>query len=57
MSEQISDNSQGDTGTHDITYDLVSVVYHAGRVTKQDVYFFGAGYLGSVRSILRRFGF
>jgi arginine utilization protein RocB len=29
MSEQISDNSQGDTGTHDITYDLVSVIYHS----------------------------
>ena len=29
MSAQRSDNSQGDTGTRDITYDLVSVVYHA----------------------------
>jgi arginine utilization protein RocB len=29
MSAQISDNSQGDTGTHDITYDLVSVIYHS----------------------------
>jgi hypothetical protein len=29
MSAQISDNSQGDTGTRDITYDLVSVIYHA----------------------------
>ena len=29
MSEQKSDNSQGDTGTRDITYDLVSVIYHA----------------------------
>jgi hypothetical protein len=29
MSEQISDNSQGDTGTRDITYNLISVVYHA----------------------------
>jgi hypothetical protein len=29
MSEQRSDNSQGDTGTRDITYDLVSVIYHA----------------------------
>lgn len=29
MSEQISDNSQGDTGTRNITYDLVSVIYHS----------------------------
>ncbi|HEX8498993.1 MAG TPA: hypothetical protein VF659_00270 [Pyrinomonadaceae bacterium] len=29
MSAQSSDNSQGDTGTRDITYDLVSVIYHA----------------------------
>ena len=29
MSAQSSDNSQGDTGTHDITYDLVSVIYHS----------------------------
>ena len=29
MSAQRSDNSQGDTGTRDITYDLVSVIYHA----------------------------
>ena len=29
MSEQRSDNSQGDTGTRDITYDLLSVAYHA----------------------------
>jgi len=29
MSAQISDNSQGDTGTHDLTYDLVSVIYHS----------------------------
>ena len=29
MSAQQSDNSQGDTGTRDITYDLVSVIYHA----------------------------
>ena len=29
MSANRSDNSQGDTGTRDITYDLVSVVYHA----------------------------
>jgi hypothetical protein len=29
MSEQISDNSQGDTGTRNITYNLISVVYHA----------------------------
>jgi len=29
MSTQRSDNSQGDTGTRDITYNLVSVVYHA----------------------------
>jgi hypothetical protein len=29
MSAQISDNSQGDTGTHDITYDLVSAIYHS----------------------------
>ena len=29
MSAQISDDSQGDTGTRDITYDLVSVIYHA----------------------------
>jgi hypothetical protein len=29
MSEQKSDNSQGDTGTRDITYNLISVVYHA----------------------------
>jgi hypothetical protein len=29
MSAQNSDNSQGDTGTRDITYNLISVVYHA----------------------------
>jgi hypothetical protein len=29
MSTQRSDDSQGDTGTRDITYDLVSVIYHA----------------------------
>ena len=29
MSAQISDNSQGDTGTRNITYDLVSVIYHS----------------------------
>ena len=29
MSAQKSDNSRGDTGTRDITYDLVSVIYHA----------------------------
>lgn len=29
MSANRSDNSQGDTGTRDVTYDLVSVVYHA----------------------------
>ena len=29
MSAQRSDDSQGDTGTRDITYDLISVVYHA----------------------------
>ena len=29
MSAQRSDNSQGDTGTRDITYNLISVVYHA----------------------------
>jgi hypothetical protein len=29
MSAQRSDDSQGDTGTRDITYDLVSVIYHA----------------------------
>jgi hypothetical protein len=28
MSSQRSDNSQGDTGTRDITYDLVSTTYH-----------------------------
>ena len=26
---QTSDNSQGDTGTRDITYDLLSTAYHA----------------------------
>jgi hypothetical protein len=29
MSRQISDDSQGDTGTRDITYDLISTAYHA----------------------------
>ena len=29
MSAQRSDDSQGDTGTRDITYDLVSVIYHS----------------------------
>jgi arginine utilization protein RocB len=29
MSEQKSDNSTGDTGTRDIAYDLVSVIYHS----------------------------
>jgi hypothetical protein len=28
MSAQRSDNSQGDTGTRDITYDLISTCYH-----------------------------
>jgi hypothetical protein len=28
MSRNISDNSQGDTGTRDITYDLISTAYH-----------------------------
>ncbi|HEX8069685.1 MAG TPA: hypothetical protein VF546_07030 [Pyrinomonadaceae bacterium] len=28
MSAQQSDNSQGDTGTRDITYDLISTAYH-----------------------------
>ncbi|HEV2911875.1 MAG TPA: hypothetical protein VGX92_01045 [Pyrinomonadaceae bacterium] len=28
MSSQRSDNSQGDTGTRDITYDLISTAYH-----------------------------
>jgi hypothetical protein len=28
MSAQRSDNSQGDTGTRDITYDLISTAYH-----------------------------
>lgn len=28
MSSNISDNSQGDTGTRDITYDLISTAYH-----------------------------
>jgi hypothetical protein len=28
MSSQKSDTSQGDTGTRDITYDLVSTTYH-----------------------------
>jgi hypothetical protein len=28
MSAQKSDNSQGDTGTRDITYDLISTCYH-----------------------------
>ena len=28
MSAQRSDNSQGDTGTRDITYDLISTSYH-----------------------------
>ncbi|HZI20778.1 MAG TPA: hypothetical protein VEY09_19580 [Pyrinomonadaceae bacterium] len=29
MSANKSDNSQGDTGTRDVTYDLISVAYHA----------------------------
>ena len=28
MSRQISDDSQGDTGTRDITYNIVSTIYH-----------------------------
>jgi hypothetical protein len=28
MSTNMSDNSQGDTGTRDITYDLISTAYH-----------------------------
>jgi hypothetical protein len=28
MSANTSDNSQGDTGTRDITYDLLSTAYH-----------------------------
>jgi hypothetical protein len=28
MSKQISDDSQGDTGTTDITYNLISTIYH-----------------------------
>ncbi|MDT5294875.1 MAG: hypothetical protein QOJ76_1755 [Acidobacteriota bacterium] len=29
MSAQKSDDSQGDTGTRDVTYDLVSIIYHS----------------------------
>lgn len=29
MSANKNDNSQGNTGTRDVTYDLMSVVYHA----------------------------
>ncbi|MDT7690057.1 MAG: hypothetical protein QOJ70_2514 [Acidobacteriota bacterium] len=29
MSAQKSDDSQGDTGTRDNTYDLVSIIYHS----------------------------
>lgn len=28
MSRNVSDDSQGDTGTKDITYDLISTAYH-----------------------------
>jgi len=28
MSSKVSDNSQGHTGTRDITYDLISTAYH-----------------------------
>ena len=28
MSSNVSDNSQGDTGTRDITYNLISISYH-----------------------------
>jgi hypothetical protein len=28
VSTNVSDNSQGDTGTRDITYDLISTAYH-----------------------------
>ena len=28
MSSNVSDNSQGNTGTRDITYDLISTAYH-----------------------------
>ncbi len=28
MSKNIGDNSQGNTGTRDITYDLISTAYH-----------------------------
>lgn len=28
MSRKISDDSQGDTGTPDITYNLISTIYH-----------------------------
>jgi hypothetical protein len=28
VSKNISDNSQGNTGTRDITYDLISTAYH-----------------------------
>jgi hypothetical protein len=28
MPENMNDNSQGDTGTRDITYDLISTAYH-----------------------------
>ncbi|HEX8652055.1 MAG TPA: hypothetical protein VF708_14535 [Pyrinomonadaceae bacterium] len=28
MSRNVSDDSQGDTGTRDITYDLISTAYH-----------------------------
>ena len=29
MSSNVSDNSQGDTGTRDVTYNLLSSAYHA----------------------------
>ena len=41
MSAQKSDNSQGDTGTRDITYDLVSVIYHSLQGAETTAMFVG----------------
>jgi hypothetical protein len=41
MSTQKSDDSQGDTGTRDITYDLVSIIYHSLQGAETTAMFIG----------------
>jgi hypothetical protein len=41
MPENQNDNSQGDTGTRDLTYDLVSVIYHSLQGAETTAMFIG----------------